>query len=514
MVNTITGVGLTGRDKRLASVPILENYDPATAETLWRSSDLASRIVEVWPYEMLREGFELVVAAEGDRDIAETVQAMWEDLQGTVVFQQALNWERALGGSGILMGTGEPLEKPLVLANQVTHLTVFEGKTELNVYSWYDDPTLPNYGEPEFVDVTPVTGPGRVRDRKSQYSGAGTLRVHASHMILFPGVRTSRRVMLQQQGFGDSIFNRIGAVLRDHNASWDTTSVLMQDFSQAVFKMQALAELFAQGESRAIRERIETLDYGRSVLRAILIDADESFERTSTPVTGLPELLDRFMTRLAAAADMPLTLLMGQSPAGLNATGASDIRFFYDRVAARQRTYLQPKIEQLIRVLLQVPTGPTSGDEPEKWSIKFRPLWQQTEKEVAESRNIQANTDVAYLNSGVLSPDEVARSRFGGAGYSYETMVDFDEREKMELVEPVPADSVPPEEGVPQDAEPEGGEEDDDREDSYRLDRIEKRGRKWVVLSESGEILGEHETRSAAVRQLAAVEASKHGYQQ
>ena len=39
---------------------------------------------------------------------------------------------------------------------------------------------------------------------------------------------------------------------------------------------------------------------------------------------------------------------------------------------------------------------------------------------------------------------------------------------------------------------------------------IRKRGKKYVVLSESGKLLGTHDTREAAQRQLMAIEISKH----
>ena len=42
-----------------------------------------------------------------------------------------------------------------------------------------------------------------------------------------------------------------------------------------------------------------------------------------------------------------------------------------------------------------------------------------------------------------------------------------------------------------------------------RRDVIENRGGKWVVLSEAGEVLGEHDTQEAATEQLRAIEASK-----
>lgn len=40
---------------------------------------------------------------------------------------------------------------------------------------------------------------------------------------------------------------------------------------------------------------------------------------------------------------------------------------------------------------------------------------------------------------------------------------------------------------------------------------IEKRGNKWVVVAEStGKVLGSHASKDSAVRQLQAIEASKH----
>jgi len=39
---------------------------------------------------------------------------------------------------------------------------------------------------------------------------------------------------------------------------------------------------------------------------------------------------------------------------------------------------------------------------------------------------------------------------------------------------------------------------------------IRKRGRKWVVMSKDGKVLGEHDTKGDAEKQLQAIEISKH----
>lgn len=44
--------------------------------------------------------------------------------------------------------------------------------------------------------------------------------------------------------------------------------------------------------------------------------------------------LDRFLQIVSGAADIPAIRLLSQSPAGMNATGESDLRNYYDRLSA------------------------------------------------------------------------------------------------------------------------------------------------------------------------------------
>jgi len=142
----------------------------------------------------------------------------------------------------------------------------------------------------------------------------------------------------------------------------------------------------------------------RSVSRSILLDAeDEDFRRDAYSFGGIPEILEKLMLRLSAAARIPVSLLMGQAPAGLNATGDSDIRFFYDQVKAEQEA-LKPKIESIYRLI--------DGNTKNEIKIDFPALWQLTDKEQAEVKRVQAETDRIYLQEGVLLAEEVALMRF------------------------------------------------------------------------------------------------------
>ena len=237
-------------------------------------------------------------------------------------------------------------------------------------------------------------------------------------------------------------------MLADFGLSWGSAAHLIQDFAQAVFKMKGLAEAVAGEEGNLVLTRMAQMDLCRSVARAVPIDAEsEEYGREATPITGLAELLSAFVMRLSAAAQMPVTILFGVSPSGLNSTADGDLSIWYDRIGSKQETDLRPRLTRLISILLKAKEGPTNGVEPEGWEYVFKSLWQATEKEQAEARKLQAETDAVYIDTNVLEPEEVAESRFAGA-YSFETKLDKEAREAEPEPEPEP-EIVPPVPPVP-----------------------------------------------------------------
>lgn len=585
-LNVLTGIGLTGRDKTRNNEFEVNQLSREELESIWRGDDMASRIIETLPDEMLRSGWELEIQPEespdgekmGDKPVlpgrenslgeenspeeeksldpnadpkdspdaaktdpegnpkpaddrpapdddtpegeprrrdafpsggfgggggpnpanaagalmpkpekppapikrrddeakeqAEKVSKELRKLKLVDRLRDALYYERAYGGSGILIGVddGQDPRMPLNLeaVKSVKWLTVLSPR-ELYPVKYYDNAQGPNYGEVEIYRVQPesslnspiaVGGPGPQPVMKSGNESAGVRElgklaqngkaqaqqptnggflmpeVHESRVIRFGGVRVSRQQILNNTapGWGDSVLVRVAKVISDFQMTWNGTAILMQDFSAAVIKIKDLADLIATNNDDVVIRRAQTIDMARSIARAVIIDAEEEYERKATPLTGLHELLDKFALRLAAAARMPVTMLMGQSPAGLNATGASDIRMFYDTVSAAQENKLQPALEKLVELVMLAKEGPLKGQAPENWSICFNPPWQLTDLEEAELRFKQAQVDKIEIDSGVVTPEEVAASRHGGDQWSSKTVIDFEGREEMAVV--------------------------------------------------------------------------------
>ena len=450
--NLATGLGDALRDKRLSSAFTTSTLSSDQCEDLYRGDDLAARVVDLLAADMTREWCDVLV--EGDKETAEKVQKdLDERLRAQEKCRLALTWARLFGGSVLLIGKldgSEDLSAPLDEAklDSLDYLNVFDAREAIGV-AWYADLQADRFGEVAIYRIQPLTLNVsstmelqlRQQERKGVYQqlpimGLGadtqllTIRyAHESRVLRFEGTKLSRRLERSQFGWGDSVLQRYADEIRDFQASFDSSSVLVQDFSQAVFKMQGLAEAISSGQEGLIKSRLTAMDLSRSVVRATVIDAGtggaggEDFERKSTPLAGLPDLLDKFMLKLSAATGYPMTLLFGMSPAGMNATGESDIRLYYDKVKDQQTRQLLPPLRRLVQLLFRCKRGPTQGAEPKRWSIAFRSLWQLDDVQRATARKTQAEADVAYVNAGVLTPEEVASSRFGGDDYSFETQL-------------------------------------------------------------------------------------------
>ena len=464
--NVTSGFG-TSRDKRVdnrikAPAP---SSDRQRWEDLYHADDLGARIVDKPSGDMIRKWIDVNVDQGGDDsetrgadaklnvEIADDTLQKLDDLDAKAVLNEALVWSKVYGGSLVFMGIDDgggvnpksmlkPLDESRI--RSFDSLTVFD-RWEIHVHSEYTDPIDPDpkirkkFGRPQLYRID---SQGGVRG-STQHS----VIVHESRFLRFDGVLTGKRRRLRNDGWSDPVFVRIEEILADFGISWASAAHLLQDYSQGVFKMKGLADAVAAQEGNLVLGRMAIMDQCRSSLRTIPIDADdEDFLRQATPMTGIPDILDRFMIRLAAAAGMPVSIMFGMGARGLDNTADGDIELWHEQIEAMQETTLRSPIERLIELIFKTPDGPTRGRDPDGWRMTFNPLTQATEKESAELRSTQSETDERYISLGVVSEEEIRQSRFGGERYSTDTIINNepspadDPEASLEVTEPGLAD--------------------------------------------------------------------------
>jgi phage-related protein (TIGR01555 family) len=175
----------------------------------------------------------------------------------------------------------------------------------------------------------------------------------------------------------------------------------------------------------------------------------EDFVRDTVNFTGVPEILNIIFMLLSADTGYPITRLFGVSPGGMNATGESDMRNYYDSVRSLQSTDLKPILLYLLRIISEWQKIP----EP---YIKFLPLETMNEKEQSEldkmnvdKDKLEADAYKIYVDIGALEPYEVRFLKFGN------TLNNIPVPKGLELP---PVETVPDDE-PPADDDKDGGEE-------------------------------------------------------
>lgn len=435
--NPQTGLGIMGLDKSRAAafLPPWRVLDQELT-SLYNGSDIAAKIVGKRPEEMFRRGFEVEapgIDASATDDVREYAS---ERLDLETNLREGKRWGRLYGGCLLYMNIDdgrmpwEPLDEENIRSFDAISLVDRRYSYVQSQYSGMGAGSS-KYGRAQIYLISnAVAGYGwneyasksieKVPERELRERGAQVALVHETRCIRFDGNPADVVTRQNLAGWSWSVLQRVYDAMRQFDGAFDAAGYLLSDASQGVIKLQGLFKAITAGQRAALTARMQLMDQSRSVLRSIVLDAGgpdgknaEDFTRVPTPFSGIPELLDRMMLRMCAAADIPPQEIFGQGGGGLNAAGEAQaaVRKWYDGIESEQQNELGPQIKRVFRLLSLAKKGPLKGRDL-KWKVHFKPLWSPTDKELAETRYANAQRDAIYIEQGVVKPEEVAVDLF------------------------------------------------------------------------------------------------------
>ncbi len=423
-MNFFTGLNVPGKDSRTGNRVIWEPMEEVMCEQVYGGDKIARRLVELLPDNAMREW----ITMRGlDPDQLTAVNKEVDRLKVRKRFKQGWQFARLYGGAGTLVNVDdgqEDLIVPLDINNikSVKSLWTF-GRFELEVLAADVEYDLnsENFGMPNLYMLVP-----RNRTDQSIQMQRQIIKFHHSRIIRWDGMQLPRRIEITNRYWGDSVLSPFLDILRDHKNAVGTLAHILADFRVSIIKMKGLADMIANNQEDSVHKRIELMNLAKSVVGSLLIDADEEdFSYMTSSLEGVTDIIDTLKKDMTASQDAPHNVLFNESPAGgLNGAGESNMRTWYDFIHSQQDEYLRPNLLRLFEILMNSSEGPTAGQEPDDWTFTFNSLWQQTDEEIAKTRYQTAQADDIYLNHGVLQPQEVRDSRFGGDEYSQETELD------------------------------------------------------------------------------------------
>lgn len=230
-------------------------------------------------------------------------------------------------------------------------------------------------------------------------------RIHASRLLTFISREVPDMLKPAYNFGGLSLSQLMEPFVFQWLRTRNSVSDLIYNFSIIVLKTDMAAVLSADKKaSGGFFDRLKLFTQTRSNQGLMTIDKTrEELEQIAVPLGSLDKLQAQAQEHMAAPSHIPLVKLTGITPSGLNASSEGEIQVWYDWVRSYQIAFYNKHLKHVLDVLqLHL-----FGSIDEAIGFEWRPLASPTVKEMAEIRKANAETDSAYIDKGVVSPDEV-----------------------------------------------------------------------------------------------------------
>jgi phage-related protein (TIGR01555 family) len=389
--NAVTGLGQGLYDKRLHSSPTFAPETSRFWEDLWHASSLAYRAVSLPVTQGLR--VEPRFTSEDDPETAEALSeadsAMWAGLS------LALQLGRCTGGAILVPLSDGDLSEAVQPIGTIERWVVFVGGFAGEITTVERDA----WGRPAVYWVSLTQGLEEVT------------QIAATRAVRVRGAPTSPRVQREYlDGWETSVLQRAYDQIRDYETGWASVWTLLQEASLSVYRMSGLKELMLRSNREAVLARVRAMNLQKSVHRGVVVDKEDTYERSTIQVSGLADVMREGLAPLSMSTGIPQSILAGRSPAGFDATGEADFRAFYDLVMDYQTNEIKPRAIEAAALLARS----LGRDLPADLDVDFPPLWTPTAQEEINRLTAMGQALIPLVAAGLLDAATEARPALDG----------------------------------------------------------------------------------------------------
>ena len=384
--NLVSNIG-TERDKASHGQFVRKDISDDQLEAVYQNW-LAKRIVNRPASDMLRAGwFYEGIQGNDLKLLGEACKAFHLEH----VLLSGLILSRLYGEAYILLGTadGATLDQPLDMTKlgvgRLEFFTVIKKKYIKADKSAYLPPSAccGLLKQSEFYDL--------------KMGSDAKKRIHYSRLI-----RIAHADVVNEEP--QRILQEVFEDLLDHARVKRGSASLIHEAKIDVIRTPNLVQQI-KDDMKSVMERFMSVGMMKGLNGMLVLDKEEEYSSKTYNFSGLPDMMREFSVQTAGAADIPYTILFGQSPAGMNATGEHDSRNYYDSIATKQEWMLKPILMKFLAVICQS----TFGRQIPELNVVFNPLWQLDAKVRSEVEKANAERDEKYLDMAIITEPQIAR---------------------------------------------------------------------------------------------------------
>ena len=382
-------------------LPVSLTRDITTLTNTYRGSWLAKKIIDMPAEDMTRNWYTLSTSLT-----MEEVQKLKELEAEHSVKQEitnAIRWARLYGGSLAVMVVDDcfnedlssPLDPGLLLPGCFHGLWVLDRTQGITPSIELEtDLEDPDYGLPKYYTVDAETD--------------GTLKpleIHHSRVLRFTGRELPASETVREDYWGASELEHIMDELMKRESASANIAQLIFQANVTTLKSESAVGTLTMGTTEAkegLIRAVEIENQMRTSFGLQLLGSGDEVENMPYNFGGLSDIYEQYMMDMAGAAEIPATKLFGRSPAGMNATGESDLRNYYETIVSLQERMLRPALEKLLPVMALS----CWGEIPKDMKIVFEPVMTMSMKDQIEMADKLMGIMKTGVEAGIMSVEE------------------------------------------------------------------------------------------------------------
>lgn len=392
-------------------------YNPQTRnrsqlELAHRGNWIANMAVRATAEDMTRKGIEIFSDIKPD-DKRKLDKMLMRDSNELT---DALTWANLFGGGvAILLIEGQDPETPLDISS--IPKGGYHGLAVFDRWQCYPDWSAinftygPQYGLPIFYNLygqlygggTPFETTKLPDNPTNEWyqQNKPLLKVHYTRVLRFEGIKLPRYQEPQEQFWGASILEPCWDMVHSANTVSLALANAITRSNINVYKVDGYRQIVGNSATyNQFAAQLQLMRQGITNEGLTVVDAKDEFEMHAASLGGMQDSFMTFMQQISGAIQVPLTRLLGQSPAGLNATGDADLENYYTGIARRQERMLRKPMMTLLSVYHRHLWG---KDMDAEFDFDFMPLWEIDDKEQAELSAKITDSIIKAYDTGLIS---------------------------------------------------------------------------------------------------------------
>lgn len=401
--NFVSRIGLRNDNTLSASTYVFDliTRNRIKLEAAYRGSWIAGVVVDSIAEDMTRAGLD-ILAAKDDGDVRKIHNAV-SRLQLWQSYCSLKKWGRLYGGGiGVIQIKGQDMSTPLdietISKGQFQGIVVFD--------RWMVNPIIqdpidsgPEMGLPKYYEIVNSPDEMSVSYKPTSIDGK---RVHYTRVLRDGGIELPYFQAITEMMWGESVLERLWDRLISFDNATMSSASLIDRANLRMVGIDGLREILAAGAeaTQGLYAQFDMMNDLQVNMGLTLLDKEDEYSSTAYSFAGLSDMMLQFGQQLAGATGIPLVRLFGQSPAGLSATGESDLRMYYDNINAKQEATMRNPWQTLLQVLWMSELGKAAPDD---MTFSFKPLWQMSATDKANNAKTTTETILGPYETGITS---------------------------------------------------------------------------------------------------------------